>query len=66
MPDQRDGLLMRLEAVGYATYVQEHRKLLKATFPDGDATPAGWNETSAEAIIKAVAAMIVDGRSSVL
>lgn len=57
-------LIKQLEAIGMATYYEQHSKILNEMKPNGDFTSQEWNEASVEAIIKAVAVMIESSGSA--
>lgn len=52
--------------IGLETYYEEHQKILDEMAPDGKFDPKKWNEASAEAIIRAVAAMIEKNNTPLL
>lgn len=55
-----------LEMIGTKIYYEEHRKILEEISPNGEFGSIEWNEASAEAIIKAVAAMIEKNNTALL
>ena len=55
-----------LEMVGSTNYYQEHHKILEKISSNGTLGSDEWNEASAEAIIKAVAAMIEANNTALL
>ncbi len=57
---EKENLIAQLTMIGQPVYYAEHSKILEQMKPDGDFTSHEWNEASAEALIKAVAAMIAE------
>lgn len=66
MEQNHESWIEHLVMVGETSYYEEHRKILDETYPDGRFSSDEWNEASAGAIIKAVAAMIEANNTALL
>lgn len=57
---EKEKLIEHLTMTGQKTYYTNHREIMEEMKPEGNINAIEWNEASAEALIKTVAAMIAD------